>query len=98
MNGGIERYVADIETPDGMVSVDCEARPGAETEIFFMLNRSTVPPNADSRRRGFRARLEEFGEVLLLSDGPDARAFITRTLADAYGPGADVTLAETDTD
>lgn len=96
MNGGTERYVADIETPDGMVSVDCEARPGAE--IFFMLNRSTVPPNADSRRSGFRSRLEELGEVLLLSDGPDARAFITRTLADAYGPGADVTLAETDTD
>lgn len=96
MNGGTERYVADIETPDGMVSVDCEARPGAE--IFFMLNRSTVPPVADSRRRGFRARLEELGEALLVSDGPDARAFITRTLAAAYGPGADVTLAETDTD
>lgn len=96
MNGGTERYVADIETPDGMVSVDCEARPGAE--IFFMLNRSTVPQNADSRRSGFRARLEELGEILLVSDGPDARAFITRTLADAYGPGADVTLAETDTD
>lgn len=98
MNAGAVRYVADVETPEGMVSVDCEARPGARTEIFFMLNLSTMPPGADSGPRGFRARLEELGEVLLLSDGPDARAFITRTLAAAYGPGADVTLAETDTD
>ena len=98
MNRGTERYVADIETPDGMVSVDCEVRPGEETEIFFMLNRSTLAGAAGSPGQSFRARLEGLGEVLLATDGPDVRTFITRTLATAYGPGADVTLAETDTD
>lgn len=98
MNGDAERYVADIETPDGMVSVDCEVRAGAETEILFMLNRSTCAASADSREEDFRARLESLGEVSLRARNSDAAEFITTTLADAYGPGADVTLAKTETD
>ena len=98
MKGDAERYVADIETPDGMVSVDCEVRAGAEAEILFMLNRSTCEAAADSREENFRARLESLGEVTLRTESPDAGEFITRTLADAYGPGADVTLAKTETD
>lgn len=98
MNGDAERYVADIETPDGMVSVDCEVRAGAETEILFMLNRSTCAAAADSREENFRARLESLGEVSLRARSSDAAEFITRTLAAAYGPGADVTLAKTETD
>ena len=96
MKGDAERYVADIETPDGMVSVDCEVRAGAE--ILFMLNRSTCEAAADSREENFRARLESLGEVTLRTGSPDAGEFITRTLAAAYGPGADVTLAKTETD
>lgn len=98
MKGDFERYVADIEIPDGMVSVDCEVRAGAETEILFMLNRSTCAATADSREENFRARLESRGEVSLRTRSPDAGKFITGTLAAAYGPGADVTLAKTETD
>ena len=100
MKGDFERYVADIEIPDGMVSVDCEVRAGAgaETEILFMLNRSTCAATADSREENFRARLESRGEVSLRTRSPDAGEFITGTLAAAYGPRADVTLAKTETD
>ena len=35
------RYVADIEVPEGIVSIDCEVRNGDKPEVLFILNSST---------------------------------------------------------
>jgi len=92
------RYVADIEVPEGIVSIDCEVRNGDKLEILFILNSSTCggtenPPSGD-----FRGSLEGRGEILVETGTDDPEAFIRKTLSAAYGPLADITLTDTDTD
>ncbi len=92
------RFVADIEIPDGIVSIDCEVRSGEKTEILFILNSSTREGDGNPSAGDFRGSLESRGEILVEAETDDPEAFIRRTLLAAYGPLADITLTDTDTD
>jgi hypothetical protein len=92
------RYVADIEVPEGIVSIDCEVRSGDKAEILFILNSSTCEINENSPVGDFRGSLESRGEILVEAKTDDPEAFIRKTLSAAYGPLADITLTDTDTD
>lgn len=92
------RFVADIEIPEGIVSIDCEARSGEKTQILFILNSSTCERDGDSSTGDFRGSLESQGEILVEAETDDPEAFIRKTLSVAYGPLADITLTDTDTD
>ena len=92
------RFVADIEIPEGIVSIDCEARSGEKTQILFILNSSTCELDGDSPTEDFRGSLESQGEIRLEAETDDPEAFIRKTLSVAYGPLADITLTDTDTD
>ncbi len=92
------RFVADIEIPEGIVSIDCEVRSGERTEILFILNSSTCELDEDSSAGNFRDSLESRGEVLVEAQTDNPEAFIRETLSVAYGPLADITLTDTDTD
>ncbi len=97
MKQRISRYTADIEIPDGVVSVDCEARNGDKTEILFLLNRSSMQ-SPDPTSGSFRNLLENNGETTLKTADTDTKRFIENTLAAAYGPQADITVAPTELD
>lgn len=92
------RYVADIEIPEGIVSIDCEVRNGDKAEILFILNSSTCEINENPPVGDFRGSLESRGEILVEAETDDPEAFIRKTLSAAYGPLADITLTDTDTD
>lgn len=92
------RYVADIEIPEGIVSIDCEIRGGDKPEILFILNSSTCEGNENPPAGDFRGSLESRGEILVEAETDDPEAFIRKTLSAAYGPLADITLTDTDTD
>ena len=92
------RFVADIEVPDGIVSIDCEVRSGEKTEFLFILNSSTCEENESPPIGDFRDALENRGEILVEAETDDPEAFIRKTLSVAYGPLADITLTDTDTD
>ena len=92
------RYVADIEIPDGIVSIDCEVRSGKKTEILFILNSSTCEGNENPAAGDFRGSLESRGEILVEAETDDPESFIRETLSATYGPLADITLTDTDTD
>ena len=92
------RYVADIEIPEGIVSIDCEVRNGKKTEILFILNSSTYEGNKNPPEGNFRSSLENRGEILVEAETNDPETFIRKTLSAAYGPLADITLTDTDTD
>ncbi len=98
MNRRILRYVGDIEVPEGVASIDCEVRIGEKTEVLFILNRSTCDRSRDKQAGSLRDRLETRGEFLVQTEAKDPKTFIVNTLASAYGPEADITLSETDTD
>ena len=98
MEEQVLRYVADIEVPEGIVSIDCEVRSGEETEILFILNGSTCEGDENPPAGDFRSSLESRGEVLVKAATDDPEAFIRKTLLAAYGPLADITLTDTDTD
>ncbi len=92
------RYVADIEVPEGIVSVDCEVKSGEKTEVLFILNSSTCEGNENPSSGDFRGSLESRGEILVETETSDPEAFIRKTLSAAYGSLADITLTDTDTD
>lgn len=92
------RYVADIEIPEGIASVDCEVRSGDKTEVLFILNSSTCERTGNLPDGNFRGSLESRGEILVEAGTDDPEAFIRKTLSAAYGPLADITLTDTDTD
>ncbi len=92
------RYVADIEIPEGIVSIDCEVRTGEKTQFLFILNSSTSEGAESPLGRDFRDSLENQGEILIETETDDPEAFIRRTLSVAYGSLADITLTDTDTD
>ena len=92
------RYVADIEVPEGIVSIDCEVRNGDKPEVLFILNSSTCEGNENPTDGDFRGSLESRGEILIEAETDDPEAFIRETLSTAYGPLADITLTDTDTD
>lgn len=98
MQDQTSRYVADIEVPGGIVSIDCEVRSGEKTEILFILNSSTCEGNENPPAGDFRGSLESRGEILVKAETNDPEAFIRKTLSTAYGPMADITLTDTDTD
>lgn len=98
MQDQTSRYVADIEVPDGIVSIDCEVRSGEKTEILFILNSSTCEGNENPPAGDFRGSLESHGEILVKTETNDPEVFIRKTLSAAYGPLADITLTDTDTD
>ena len=98
MQDQTSRYVADIEVPDGIVSIDCEVRSGEKTEILFILNSSTCKENENPAIEDFRNSLESRGEILVKAETNDPEAFIRKILSAAYGPLADITLTDTDTD
>ena len=92
------RYVADIEVPEGVVSIDCEVRNGDKPEILFILNSSTCEGTENPPVGDFRSSLEGRGEILVEAETGDPETFIRKTLSAAYGPLADITLTDTDTD
>ncbi|MXZ48654.1 MAG: hypothetical protein F4235_04290 [Candidatus Dadabacteria bacterium] len=92
------RYVADIEVPEGIVSIDCEVRNGDKPEILFILNSSTCEGTENLPGGDFRGSLEDRGEILVEAETNDPEAFIRKTLSAAYGPLADITLTDTDID
>ena len=92
------RFVADIEVPEGIVSIDCEVRNGNKAEFLFILNSSTFEGNENPPAGDFRGSLESRGEILVEAETDDPEAFIRKTLSAAYGPLADITLTDTDTD
>lgn len=92
------RYVADIEIPEGIVSIDCEVRSGDKPKVLFILNSSTCEGNENPPVGDFRDSLESRGEILVEAGTDDPEAFIRKTLLAAYGPLADITLTDTDTD
>lgn len=92
------RYVADIEVPEGIVSIDCEVRNGDKPEILFILNSSTCKGTENPPVGDFRGSLEKRGEILVEAETNDPEAFIRKTLSAAYGPLADITLTDTDID
>lgn len=98
MQGQTSRYVADIEIPEGIVSIDCEVRNGDKAEILFILNRSTCEGTENPPVGNFRGSLESCGEILVEAETDDPETFIRKTLSAAYGPLADITLTDTDTD
>ncbi len=98
MQEQISRYVADIEIPEGIVSIDCEVRNGNKAEVLFILNSSTCEINENPPAGDFRGSLESRGEILVEAETDDPEVFIRKTLSAAYGPLADITLTDTDTD
>ena len=80
------------------MSIDCEVKSGDRTEILFILNNSTCEGDENPPAGDFRNSLESRGEILVEAATDDPEAFIRKTLSAAYGPLADITLTDTDTD
>ena len=93
------RYVAEIETPDGFISIDCEAIKENPAKIYFFLNNSTIDKNIlDKTNSDFINKLHNNSEIFLITDTENIKNFIMKALSDSYGNKSDISIREIDMD
>ncbi|NIP29496.1 MAG: hypothetical protein GTO02_03900 [Candidatus Dadabacteria bacterium] len=92
------RYIAEIETPDGIETIDCEITKGTKTKLSFILNISTFSTGDIEKYPDFRKQLHKNNEIVLETDRTDLKKFIEDILYNAYGDGADISIKEIDFD
>ena len=92
-----KRYVAEIDMPEGIVSIDCDVRGNRIFLITLQLNNSTLSFN-DAVLSPFLEGLVNDKEVVIEYKSSDVRPFIISLLKNEFKGYSDITLTEVDTD
>ena len=97
MRTKITRYVAEIEMPDGFISIDCEVTHASKYLISLQLNQSTI----SFTDKGSSPLIEELmnnEEVKIEYGSKDVMGFLQDLLKSEFKGYSDIFLTEVDTD
>ena len=93
------RYVAEIETPDGIVTIDCEITEENPTKVHFSLNLTTLDESVLYRSNSqFIKDLHLNNETQVTTTRNDINKLIAEILIDAYGNNSDISIIKIDMD
>ena len=104
MSFNIKRYVAEIEHPEGYISIDCEVKEYDNSTIkklYFVLNQNSLNQSIDVEnedRTEFREILEREYEVEIQTGRDDIESYIEELLKQSYGSNAEITVRDVDVD
>ena len=105
MNNNPNRYIAEIEIPEGLVTIDCEIEflenNTDQTQIRFLLSNQTYEIPNNPRPQGgltLREELESDLKAIRTTDRKDISEVIQEHLQEAYGEEADITVSSIDMD
>ena len=91
------RYVAEIDLPDGYISIDCEVTRTDRFIISLHLNRSTISYK-DSELTPFKEELIKNNDVVIEHDSDDVQRFLNELFKNEFIGSSDISLTEVDTD
>ena len=100
----IERYIAEIELPDGIASIDCEVhitKGEIEKDIKFFLNFFNYNLESNLVRNDkltIRQQLDLNFEAEIQTKREDLKIFIMEVLRESYPDAVDIILREIEMD
>ena len=105
MNDQPNRYIAEIEIPDGFATIDCEIEVSdnetQQVQITLILASCSYENEKTKVVQGnltLREELDVFLEAIRATDRKDFKAVIEELLRKAYGKDADITVSSIDMD
>ena len=91
------RYVAEIELPEGFISIDCEITGTKKYIISLQLNQTTLSYET-SELTPFKEELINNNEVVIEYDSDDVLEFLYDLFKNEFIGYSDISLTEVDTD
>ena len=91
------RYVAEIEMPEGIITIDCEVTRGDKYLIFLQLNQSTIS-FSDVGSSPLIEELVNSNGVTIEYGSKDVKGFLQDLLRNEFKGYSDISLTEVDTD
>jgi len=104
MGNDKSRYIAEIEIPDGYISIDCEVdlidQEKPRFQINFYLNSSSlnIQSTEEYEDKPLRKELENERQAVRVTDVKNVRKYIERILRVEYGEQADIQVSEIEFD
>ncbi len=104
MGNDKSRYIAEIEIPDGYISIDCEVdlidQEKPRFQINFYLNSSSlnIQSTEDYEGKPLRKELENKLQAVRVTDVKNVRKYIEGILRVEYGEQADIQVSEIEFD
>ena len=94
------RYVAEIDLPEGYISIDCEIEFGDENSIKFFLNQSSVDKDIYllGSSSEFKHQLLNYIDLELLTERMDIENLLNEIMLEEFGANADILIREVDSD
>lgn len=94
------RYVAEIEIPEGYISIDCEIEHGSGNIIKIFLNQASVDKNDYLLKypSDFKEKLLNNIEFELITRRNDVENFLNELFKDEFGQFADIHISVVDYD
>jgi len=92
-----KRYVAEIDLPDGFISIDCEVKRAEKYIISLQLNHITLSYK-DSELTPFKEELVNNNEVVIEYRSGDFLVFLNNLFKKEFQGYTDISITEVDTD
>ena len=94
------RYVAEIDLPEGYISIDCEREGGGENAIKFVLNQSSVDKDIYLLESSseFKYQLLNYIDFELLTERMDIENLLNEIMLEEFGANADILIRGVDSD
>ena len=97
MTSKIARYVAEIDLPEGFISIDCEVKLAEKNLISLQLNQITLSYK-DSELTPFKEELINNKEVTIEYRSSDFLLFLSNLFKKEFQGYTDISIMEVDTD
>ena len=100
MTQGNKRYVAEIEIPEGYISIDCETEIGETNVVKLFLNQTSIDKSnfLINHNSAFMKKLINNIEFEMDSKRIDAFVLLNELLREEFGKSADISITEVEYD
>ena len=100
MSQGNKRYVAEIEIPEGYISIDCETEIGETNIVKLFLNQTSID-NSDFLNKHnsvFMQKLISNIEFEMALESCDTVVLLNGFFREEFGKNADISITEVEYD
>ena len=94
------RYVAEIDLPEGYISIECEIITGSKNIIKFFLNQNSVDKESYLllSNSPFKNKLLNYEDIEVVSERMDVENLLNEIMFEEFGEDADILIRDIDSD
>ena len=94
------RYVAEIDLPEGYLSIECEILYGTENSIKIFINQTSIDKDSYLKEFSseFKNQLLNETDLELRTKRMDVENFLNEVMLEEFGADADILIRDIDSD